>query len=224
MSNTSTTTPKTTKTSKPKAPKTKDSAPAPTPAPTPVPAPTEQVEVPVQQEDAPAPASEEKSTSDMASELYSKLTQLSSVIASLKSEFKALEKVHARDLRTLEKLSSKKHKKRTRALDANGNEVEDLSGFKKPTLISKELATFFGSPVGTTMARTAATKAISKYVKDHGLQRADNKRFIEVTKDKKLQALLKVPSDVELSFFNLQTYMTKHFAKKDDVNFVSAYA
>jgi len=120
-------------------------------------------------------------------------------------------------------MSSKKHKKRARPLDADGNETEDVSGFRKPTLMSLELAAFFGKPVGTLMARTNATKEISKYIKSNNLQREDNKRFIEITKDAKLQALLKVPADKELSYFNLQSFMTKHFAKKDDHAFVNAY-
>jgi len=94
---------------------------------------------------------------------------------------------------------------------------------KKPTKMSAELCTFFDMPAGSLMARTDATKGITKYVKEHTLQRPDNKRFIEVHRDTKLKKLLKVADDVELSFFNLQTYMTKHFAKKGDDAFVDAY-
>ena len=119
----------------------------------------------------------------------------------------------------LEKLSSKKHRKRARTEGGD----DSNTGFKKPTKMSAELSAFFDMPAGSLMARTDATKGITKYVREHTLQRADNKRFIEVHRDAKLKKLLKVPDDVELSFFNLQTFMTKHFAKKNDDAFVNAY-
>ncbi len=155
----------------------------------------------------------------LAVDYYSKLTQLSSVITALKSEFKSLEKKYARDIKVLEKLSSKKHRKRAKTEGGD----DSNTGFKKPTKMSAELCTFFDMPAGSLMARTDATKGITKYVKEHTLQRPDNKRFIEVHRDTKLKKLLKVADDVELSFFNLQTYMTKHFAKKGDDAFVDAY-
>jgi chromatin remodeling complex protein RSC6 len=167
-----------------------------------------------------APASDaEAKPEPSAADYYSKLTQLSSVIAALKSEFKSLEKKYARDIKALEKLSSKKHRKRAKTEGGD----DSNTGFKKPTKMSAELCVFFDMPAGSLMARTDATKGITKYVKEHTLQRADNKRFIEVHRDAKLKKLLKVADDVELSFFNLQTYMTKHFAKKGDEAFVNAY-
>lgn len=173
-------------------------------------------------ESAPAAKAEsdvEAKPEPSAADYYSKLTQLSSVIAALKSEFKSLEKKYARDIKALEKLSSKKHRKRAKTEGGD----DSNTGFKKPTKMSTELCAFFDMPAGSLMARTDATKGITKYVKEHTLQRADNKRFIEVHRDAKLKKLLKVADDVELSFFNLQTYMTKHFAKKNDEAFVNAY-
>jgi chromatin remodeling complex protein RSC6 len=192
-----------------KKPKAEKAAPAPV---------SESVAPIVESEAAVAPVVEQP-TAQLAVDYYSKLTQLSAVIAALKSEFKSLEKKYARDIKVLEKLSSKKHRKRARTEGGD----DSNTGFKKPTKMSAELSAFFDMPAGSLMARTDATKGITKYVREHTLQRADNKRFIEVHRDAKLKKLLKVPDDVELSFFNLQTFMTKHFAKKNDDAFVNAY-
>lgn len=174
---------------------------------------------------APAPvASTDVPVSELSAGYYSKLTQLGSVIAALKSEFKALEKKYAHNIKMADKMSSKKSKKRrVPAVDANGVEIPDHSGFKKPTQISSELAAFFSMPAGSLMARTEATKGITKYVKAHSLQRESNRRIIEVHNDATLQALLRVPVGTELSYFNLQKFMTAHFAKKGDSAFVNAY-
>ena len=140
-----------------------------------------------------APASDvEAKPEPSAADYYSKLTQLSSVIAALKSEFKSLEKKYARDIKALEKLSSKKHRKRAKTEGGD----DSNTGFKKPTKMSTELCAFFDMPAGSLMARTDATKGITKYVKEHTLQRADNKRFIEVHRDAKLKKLLKVADNV----------------------------
>jgi chromatin remodeling complex protein RSC6 len=215
-SKSSTKTPKTTAEPKVAKTTTKKSKAAATPAPAPEPVP----------EPTPAPVAETAPTetpiAQLSSDYYSKLTQLSTVITALKSEFKSLEKKYARDIKALEKLSSKKHRKRAKVEGGNDN-----SGFKKPTKISVELADFFGMPAGSMMARTEATKGINRYVKEHNLQPAKDsgktRRIIEVHRDAKLKKLLRVPDGTELSFFNLQTFVTKHFAKKDDDKFVHAY-
>ena len=85
------------------------------------------------------------------------------------------------------------------------------SGFVKPTPISKELASFLGKPQGTEMARTEVTREINAYIREHKLQDSANGR--QINPDKALNALLKVPSGEVLTYFNLQRYMSPHFAK-----------
>ena len=88
-----------------------------------------------------------------------------------------------------------------------------LSGFEKPTLISNDLAVFFGKPIGSLMARTEVSKSIHKYVTENHLQDVNNRRIIHP--DAKLLKLLEC-SDDELTYFNLQKYLKHHF-KKDVV-------
>lgn len=135
-------------------------------------------------------------------EFFAKLNQLSTLFASLKTEFRTLEKKWGRELKTAQK-SQAKRKRRA------GN--RQPSGFVKPTKISDELAKFLEKPTGTEMARTDVTREINKYIRSHNLQDKENGR--KINPDAKLQSLLKLKKGDDLTYFNLQTYMAPHFAK-----------
>ena len=64
-------------------------------------------------------------------------------------------------------------------------------------------------PDGTEMARTEVTKYIIQYIKDHNLPDKQNKKVIKP--DKRLKSLLKLQKNDEVTYFNLQKYMNKHF-------------
>jgi hypothetical protein len=85
------------------------------------------------------------------------------------------------------------------------------SGFVAPTLLSDELATFLGKPVGTMMARTDVSKLINTYIQTHRLQDVQNGR--KINPDAKLRKLLRLPNGEELTYFNLQKYMKHHFSR-----------
>jgi chromatin remodeling complex protein RSC6 len=179
------------KTKAPKTPKV-EAAPAPAPAPAPVVEPvSEAVAV-----DTEAPLAEQ------SVEFLAKLQQLSVMISTLKSEYRALEKKWSREVKTAQKVSSKRKRKA-------GNRAP--SGFVKPTKISDELASFLGKEKGTEMARTEVTRDINKYIRTNNLQDKENGR--KINPDTKLAALLKLKKTDELTYFNLQRYMSPHFAK-----------
>ena len=146
------------------------------------------------------------SVSSEFSDFMAKLQQLSTVISSLKTEFRSLEKKASRELKTAAKASHKRKRK-------TGN--RSPSGFVKPTLISDELATFLGKTSGTEMARTEVTREINTYIRANQLQDTTNGRRINA--DSKLSSLLKLASGEELTYFNLQRYMSPHFAKTSAV-------
>ena len=135
-------------------------------------------------------------------EYADKINQLSSLVSSLKSEFKALEKSVSKELKAANKVSSKNKKK-------SGNRAP--SGFVKPTRISDELAKFLEKPAGTEMARTDVTRQLNTYIRANSLQDKENGR--KINPDSKLQALLKLKKTDELTYFNLQRYMSPHFTK-----------
>ena len=139
---------------------------------------------------------------EASADFIAKLQQVTSIMASLKSEYRLLEKKWTRELKIAQKSSSKR-KRRV------GNRAP--SGFVKPTLISDELAQFLDKPSGSEMARTEVTRDINKYIRAHNLQDVTNGR--KIIPDAKLSALLKIGATDELTYFNLQRYMSPHFAK-----------
>ena len=138
-------------------------------------------------------------------DFMAKLQAVSASMSSLRTEFRGIERQVTRELKAAAKISAKRKRK-------TGNRAP--SGFVKPTLISNELAGFLGKPEGTEMARTEVTREINAYIREHKLQDKDNGR--KIIADKKLTGLLKLKKDDELTYFNLQKYMSPHFAKASD--------
>ncbi len=139
---------------------------------------------------------------DTFTQFLGKLAQITSQMNALKTEFRALEKKATRELKAAQKVNAKRKRK-------SGN--RSPSGFVKPTLISDELAKFLSKPSGTEMARTEVTREINGYIRAHNLQDKQNGR--KINPDASLASLLKIKSGEELTYFNLQRYMSPHFAK-----------
>jgi chromatin remodeling complex protein RSC6 len=148
------------------------------------------------------------SLSDLFARVNKAQQELVSLMSHLKSETKNLEKHVSREMKVLDKMNARKKKNQKGHIK---------SGFVKPTKISNELADFLGVPHGTEIARTDVTKQITQYVRTHKLQdKANGRRIIA---DAALKKLLnydekKVTNEKDqLSYFNLQRYLTVHFAK-----------
>lgn len=195
---------KTTTETKPRAKSTKvEAAPAPTPAPEPV----------VEAADADAsaePSDPAAFINQRLAEFSAKLQQLTSNLATIKTDFKTLGKDVSRVMKVAIKASSKKRK---------SNTERKPSGFTKPTRISDEMANFLGVAHGTEMARTAVSKEIHNYVEKHNLKQKDNGRYFRA--DAKLTKLLNYHYKGDdkkemLGYFNLQKYMKHHFQKAGD--------
>ena len=133
-------------------------------------------------------------------EFMAKLGALRSQIASIATDFKTLQKRSEREMKAAQKASNKrKHKSANRA----------PSGFVKPTLISDQLADFLTKPKGTLIARTDVTREINAYIRANKLQDPANGR--KINPDAKLKKLLALKSTDELTYFNLQKFMSQHF-------------
>ena len=168
--------------------------------------PAPKAEAPVQEAAPAEPAPQVPSLAESFGELLGQLQALRSQLTSVTGQVRALQKRADRELKQAHK-ASKKRARRT------GNRAP--SGFVKPTKISSELASFLGKPKGTEMARTEVTREINKYIRANNLQDKDNGRVILA--DSKLRKLLKLKKDDELTYFNLQRYMSPHFAKNTKV-------
>jgi chromatin remodeling complex protein RSC6 len=136
--------------------------------------------------------------------LIAELTAIKSAVSTALGNAREFKKRNERELKTLRKNQAKKKA-------SSGNRKP--SGFTKPTGITNELATFLGKPAGIEMARTDVTKEINAYIRTHNLQDKDNGRVIRP--DKKLSTLLKLKKDDQLTYFNLQRFMSPHFVKAE---------
>ncbi len=147
------------------------------------------------------------------SQLLAHLTALRSQLTAVTASVRTLQKRSERELKNALKAGKKRQRKA-------GNRAP--SGFVKPTKISKELASFLGKPHGTEMARTQVTREINAYIRAHNLQDPKNGRVIRA--DTKLRKLLKLTKEDELTYFNLQRYMSPHFAKSAKAKAAAAAA
>ena len=144
----------------------------------------------------------ESAVIDKSIDFLAKLNAISNMVSSLKTEYRNLEKTWSKELKAAQKAGSKRKRKA-------GN--RQPSGFVKPTKISDELAKFLGIASGSEMARTDVTRGINTYIRAQNLQDKDNGR--KINPDAKLAALLNLKKSDELTYFNLQRYMSPHFAK-----------
>lgn len=185
---------------------------APTPAPV-----TIEVAAPAVVETATSVADEAKSISSEAllSVIDAKVQQVASGLSLLKNDLKSLRKQIAQDKKVAEKLAKKTSKKKRVAVE--GEEVKPRnSGFMRPVRISDELASFLGKATGTVMGRQVANDEIRKYVTANNLKETEKGKGRNINPDAKLFALLKLPANEQLTYFNLQKYMKPHFIKIEE--------
>tara|TARA_B100000123_G_C25718776_1_gene423428 strand:- start:795 stop:1232 length:438 start_codon:yes stop_codon:yes gene_type:complete len=128
------------------------------------------------------------------------ITTLKSQLVSLQQQIKKLEQDVSKDLNNGYKEIEKKNKKLKN---------RKPSGFAKPCKISKELSTFMNKNEDELVARTDVTKYLIDYIKKENLQNKDNKK--QIIPDVKLKKLLVIKDNDELTYFNIQKFMNKHF-------------
>ena len=119
----------------------------------------------------------------------------------LSAQVKALEKSVKKQMKQLQREAQKNKNKGNRK----------ASGFAVPSKISNDLCKFMGKPEGSEMARTEVTKYIIQYIKTNNLPDKNNKKVIKP--DNALKSLLNLKPNDEVTYFNLQKYMNKHFVK-----------
>lgn len=134
-------------------------------------------------------------------EIVNGLGLVKNQIVNLQQNLKQLEKNMKKQIKGLKKESTKNKNK--------GNRKP--SGFAKPSKVTKELCEFMNKTEGTEIARTEVTKALVTYIKENKLENESNSKVIKP--DNKLKFLLGVEEGQELTYFNIQKYMNKHFVK-----------
>jgi len=153
--------------------------------------------------EAPAAAAPATTLEEDIKTVTSNLTTMRETVATLLGQIKRLEKRVHREIK-----DARKRKRRVKT-DENGVEVKRApSIFERPTPISNDLCHFLGKTNGSMMSRSEVTKAVNTYVKEKNLK---NKH--DIKPDAALKKLLGVPEGEQLTYFNLQRYLNKHYLK-----------
>lgn len=129
-------------------------------------------------------------------------------ITTIQSQLKNLEKRVKKELKNIEKKQQK----------LKLIPKKSPSGFAKPTNITKELCDFMNCPEGSKIARTEVTKALVDYIKSHNLLKNSETSKNIIVPDEKLKKLLGLQEiEEDLTYFNIQKYMNKHFSDYKNV-------
>ena len=137
-------------------------------------------------------------TDNVLSSIIDKVNGLAAYIKDIQANLKVLSKEYDKQQKIIEKAQKKRQ-----------NAKNSPSGFAKPNKISDELCDFIGVPHGTEKSRTDITRLINAYVKEHNLNKPENKRFI--LPDTKLKKILNVGDSEEINYFILQKLISHHF-------------
>jgi len=129
------------------------------------------------------------------------LENIQSELAAIRSELKSLTKI-------IRKIKSKQD-------DPNGEKAKkraENNGFNRKQKVSDKLREFLGLKKNELVSRSEVTKAINKYITEKGLKHPDNGRVLVM--DDKLRNLLQ-PGDVQVTYLNLQKFLSPHYIKED---------
>jgi chromatin remodeling complex protein RSC6 len=152
---------------------------------------------------AEAPAAPATTLDEDLKSVLTTLTGLRETISSMITEVKRLDKRVHREI--------KDARRRKRRVPKEGEEAvkRGPSIFEIPTKVTDELCRFLGHPVGTLISRSNVTKQLNNYVKEKNL-----KVKHDIKPDGPLRKLLQVPEADQLTYFNLQKYLNKHYIKE----------
>ena len=114
------------------------------------------------------------------------------------------------DVKALTKIIRKVKAKQDDPDGTKAAERAKNNGFNRKQNISDKLRAFIALPEGELISRSEVTKAITKYITENGLKHPDNGRVLIM--GEKLRDLLQ-PGDVQVTFLNLQKFLSPHYVK-----------
>jgi chromatin remodeling complex protein RSC6 len=125
---------------------------------------------------------------------------LQNEIASMRSELKSLRKI-VRQIREFQ-------------VDPDGTKAKERAknnGFNRALGVTDALRKFLSLGADERISRAEVTRRINAYITEHGLKHPENGRVIIL--DEKLRKLLSPPSGTEVTFLNIQRYLSPHYVK-----------
>ncbi len=128
------------------------------------------------------------------------LETIETEIAALRAEVKILTKIVRKIKSTQEDPDGEKAKAR-----ATNN------GFNRKQEVTPKLRAFLGLADGEFISRSEVTKFITRYITERGLKHPENGR--QLILDDVLRDLLAPPAGVQVTYLNLQKYLSPHYVK-----------
>ena len=116
-----------------------------------------------------------------------------------------------KELRSLSKLV---RKVRAHQEDPTGEKAAERAknnGFNRLQEVTPELRSFLGLADDERISRSDVTKRINAYIIEKGLKHPDNGKFIVL--DDALKNLLRPKADEQISYLNIQKYLSPHYIK-----------
>jgi chromatin remodeling complex protein RSC6 len=148
------------------------------------------------------------------------ITNNLTLLKSLTSEMKGLQKLYKKKCKDFDKLNEKynkllqerednkkKEKENKKKERSNKGKTAIETEFTKPKKVSSKLSAFLGFNEGDTISLVNVNRKVVDYVKDNQLQCEDNRKNIIL--DDKLKELF--GDDCEINFSNLNGELEKHF-------------
>ena len=129
------------------------------------------------------------------------LETIQAEIAALRADVKSLTKIIRKIKNAQEDPTGEKAKARA-----------ENNGFNRKQEVSPKLREFLGIQEGELISRSEVTKSINKYITEKGLKHPENGR--QLILDDTLKELLQPPADVQVTYLNLQKYLSPHYVKK----------
>lgn len=129
-----------------------------------------------------------------------RISDVMKTLKELQMDSKTIEKDFQSVIKYLNK-STRKKKTTTRP----------LSGFAVPTKLTDELYAFLNIQPGTMIARKDVTKMMNTYIVENNCRDEHDRR--KIIPNEALKKLFRCEDDENITYFNLQTYMKKHYKK-----------
>jgi upstream activation factor subunit UAF30 len=130
------------------------------------------------------------------------LETIQTELAALRNDIKTLTKLVRKVKNTQEDPDGEKAKKRS-----------ENNGFNRKQEITPKLREFLALPEGELISRSEVTKFINKYIIEKGLKHPENGR--QIILDDTLKELLSPPADTQVTYLNLQKFLSPHYIKKE---------
>lgn len=134
------------------------------------------------------------------SDHFQKISEILRSVKELQLEAKTIEK----DFQSVVKYLQKSTKKKKTA-------ARPLSGFAVPTKLTDELYEFLKIQPGTLIARKDVTKMMNTYIVENNCRDTLDRR--KIIPNAALKKLFQCEEDENITYFNLQSYMKKHYKK-----------